>query len=95
MLPNEFVFIKALHSHPCYRASYRRPCIFDDAPTVANKVLSELAVFCMQRYGVMPFETLQVKTEGNVDTYTYYVTFPLQAHTHYIVRYVLFNDLPF
>lgn len=95
MLPSEFVFIKALHSHPSYRSSYRRPCVFDDVEKVAHQVLSELAAYCMQRYGVMPYETLQVKTEGNVDTYTYYVTFPLKAHTHYVVRYVLFNDLPF
>lgn len=93
MLPNEFVSITSVH--PGFRTTYRRPCILEDAEKVAHRILSELAVACFRRYGVMPFVTLQVKTEGEVDTYTYYVTFPKRAKTHYIVRYVLFNDLPF
>lgn len=93
MLPNEFVSVTSIHRN--YRTSYRCVCIFDDATKVAHRVLSELAVFCMQRYGKMPYETLQIKTKGGVDVYTYFVTFPLVAHTHYVIRYVVFNDLPF
>lgn len=94
MLPNEFVSITSIHRN--YRTSYRQPCgISNDAFKVANQVLSQLAEFCMERYGVMPYETLQVKTEGCVDTYTYYVTFPKVAHSHYIIRFVSFNDSPF
>lgn len=93
MLPNEFVSITSIHRN--YRSSYRHVCVFEDVFKVANEVLSNLSAFCMARYGVMPYETLQVITEGSVDSYTYYVTFPKEADSHYIVRFVSFNDLPF
>lgn len=93
MFPNEFVSVTSVHRN--YRTSYRRVCFNGDVFKVAHQVLSELAVSCMERYGVMPYETLQVVTEGDVDTYTYYVTFPKIAHSHYVIRFVSFNDSPF
>lgn len=93
MFTNEFVSITSIHRN--YRVDYRRSCIIDGPFKVANQVLSELAVFCMERYGVMPYETLQIVTEGDVDTYTYYVTFPKVACSHYVIRFVTFNDSPF
>lgn len=90
MLLNEYVSVTSIHRS--YRTSYRRSCIFDDPRKVAHKVLCDLSEFCQERYGNKPYQSLQIISEGNVDTYTYYVTFPLVAHSYYIIRFVVTND---
>jgi hypothetical protein len=93
MLPNGFITIK--HFANGFSSSYRRFAAFNNYKRTAMQILSEFDVKCFRKYGCLPFVTSQVVTDGVIDTYKYFVTFPKPSTSYYMLQFAVINDLPF
>lgn len=93
MLSNEFVSVTCVLPHR--RFSRREFAGFNHCRKTANEILSSLTRCSFEQYNDHPFITTQVVTDGALDVYSHFVTFPRRSGMRYIIRYVVINDLPF
>lgn len=92
MLPNEFVTVTRVF--PGYRYSWRQFAGFNNCKKTANAIMSDLDRRSFEQYGEQPFVTTQVITDGAIDVYSHFVSFPRRSGTRYVIRYEIINDLP-
>lgn len=93
MLPNEYVTVTRVGKN--FRSTSFRFAGFNNCKHTATEILSEFDVECFRKYGELPFVTSQVITDGAIDVYKYFVTFPHPSTARYVVKFWVVNDLPF
>lgn len=93
MLSNEFVTVTCVLPHR--RWSWREFAGFNQCRKTANEILSDIVRTSCEQYHEYPFITTQVISDGTLDVYSHFVTFPRRSGTRYVLRYVIINDLPF
>lgn len=93
MLSNQFVTVTCVL--PNRRFSWCDFAGFNQCRKTANEILSALTRCSFEQYNSNPFITTQVVTDGPVDVYSHFVTFPRRSGTRYVIRYQVIHDLPF
>lgn len=93
MLSNNFVAVTCVLPHR--RSSWRVFAGHTRCCETANSILSNLVRTSFEQYHEHPFITTQVVTDGVIDVYSHFVTFPRRSGTRYVLRYEIVNDLPF
>lgn len=93
MVANEYVSVTRISSD-C-RSSWNEFAGFNNCCKIANEILSRLVRVSFGQFHEVPFITTQVITDGALDYYAHFVTFPRISGIRYVIRYVIVNDLPF
>lgn len=93
MLSNEFVTVTCVLPHR--RWSWSVFAGFNQCRVTANEVLSDIDRVSLEQYHEHPFVTTHVVSDGALDVYSIFVTFPRRSRTRYVIRYEVINDLPF
>lgn len=77
------------------RFNYGRYSLPDKCKKTAVEIISAICNHYFSRFFVMPYVTLQVVEDGEVEKWTYFVTPPLKSHEHFTICFDVINDLPF
>lgn len=93
MLSNEFVSVTCVLPH--HRSSWTEFAGFNRCRETAHDILFDIIQTSREQYHESPFVTCQVITCGGVDIYSHFVSLPRRSGTRYILRYEVYNDLPF
>lgn len=75
--------------------NYGRYSLPGQCKKTATEIISSICNYYFSRFFVMPYVSLQVIEDGDVEKYTYFVTPPLKSHEHFTIRFDVINDLPF
>lgn len=75
--------------------NYGRYSVQDQCKKTAAEIVSAICNHYFSRFFIMPYVSLQIIEDGDVDKWTYFITPPLESHVHFTIRFDVINDLPF